>query len=566
MSLTPVADDTPAAARRCRLFSRQGKARRAVWGLLLCLLGPGSALARFEPLVFFDSRDLCPYAFLDQGQLRNANVDLVQAVARVTRRSVEPWLLDWNKAQTHVWVGECQKLTFLGRTAKREQHLAFSQPTAAVSFALRTRAEDAHRGLAIGVTHAGLERIHLAAAHPGARLVKLTNLAEGTQKLIRREIDALATQGWSELPQRVRHPWHREAARVPALRGQHHGTPRRGSTAGANRQGAVAEQGLGLFRSYPQPLVMHQAPLVSQRLAMTLGLLAMLVVLAMLVLVLMALLLWQRRQRRAMACEIEQRHQLEQALRERERQLQAANHAKDRFLATVAHELRSPLALLLNAARVIEAKGGTVPEMHWVRSVVERQTRHLARLVDDLLDMGCIKSGKLALRWERVELAAVVADAIEVCRPRLEAAGHRFAQSLPDAPVWLKADQGRLAQVLINLLDNAIKYTPYPGRIELKAWLEDSLVISVRDDGTGIDASQLEAVFEPFHQEARSLAQAGGGLGIGLWLSRGLVELHGGTLTAYSNGPNQGSEFTIRLPVAGTADLSFASQSFPNEV
>lgn len=506
-----------------------------------------------QPLVFLGDRDLRPYEFLDSGQPRGANVELIQAVARVMGRPVEVRLAGWNEAQARVMAGEGHGLTFLGRTPEREAHFVFSQPTMPVSFALFVRADDQQRftgsldGMVIGATRGGLTRKYLAEHHPGARLVLVDNLLDGTRQLVRHEIDALAAQEWSQYAL-LNELGIRGVTGLPAfLRREGNIAVRRDEAALlADIDQALAHlKASGEFDRILDRWSYTKVHLLSHEQATILKALGTVAVLALAML--SAMLLWQRRQRQAMAREIEQRRRLELALEE-------ANRAKDRFLATVAHELRNPLAALLNAARVLELKGGGVPEVRWVQSLMERQTSHLTRLVDDLLDVGRIDSGKLELRREAATLDSVVADAVDVCRPRMEACGHHFVQELPAQPLWLDADRTRLAQVLINLLTNAIKYSPAPGRIELLAQRQDaSVVLSVRDYGLGIAAQQLQAVFELFHQEDRSRAQSGGGLGIGLWLSRRLVEMHGGSLTLYSQGEGLGSTFTVRLPLANPA-------------
>jgi CheY-like chemotaxis protein/two-component sensor histidine kinase len=195
--------------------------------------------------------------------------------------------------------------------------------------------------------------------------------------------------------------------------------------------------------------------------------------------------------------------------------------------------------------------GKADPTAESVREMMERQVGHMVRLVDDLLDVSRITRGRIELRTEAVDLAAVVRSALETSRPLIEAAGHRLTVAVPDEPLPLQADPVRLAQVIANLLNNAAKYTEEGGQIWLTARREgDEGVVSVRDTGLGIPADMLPRVFDMFAQVNRTLKRAQGGLGIGLTLSRNLVELHGGTLSASSPGPGQGSEFTMRLPLA----------------
>jgi signal transduction histidine kinase/ActR/RegA family two-component response regulator len=235
-------------------------------------------------------------------------------------------------------------------------------------------------------------------------------------------------------------------------------------------------------------------------------------------------------------------------------QLRETDRRKDEFLATLAHELRNPLAPIRNALeimRIAEREDGPLASP---RKMIERQLVQMVRLIDDLLDVGRITQGKLELRRERVELAAVVRNAVETARPLLEAHGHRLTVTLPPDPVPLDADPVRLAQVFSNLLNNAAKYTDRNGRIALEATRDgDEVEIRVRDNGRGIPPEALPTIFEMFTQAHRSLEQSQGGLGIGLTLVQRLVEMHGGRVTAHSGGIGRGTEILVRLPaVPGT--------------
>ena len=189
-----------------------------------------------------------------------------------------------------------------------------------------------------------------------------------------------------------------------------------------------------------------------------------------------------------------------------------------------------------------------------IRDIMERQVNHLARLVDDLLEMSRITRGVLELRRDRVELSAILRHAVETSQPLIEAARHQLDVSLPDEALWLDGDPVRLAQILSNLLNNAAKYTPPGGDIALSARREGPLAeISVRDNGSGIPAEALSRIFEMFNREIRPNAGGQGGLGVGLTLSRRLAEMHGGTVEARSEGEGRGSEFIVRLPLAAGA-------------
>jgi signal transduction histidine kinase/CheY-like chemotaxis protein len=242
------------------------------------------------------------------------------------------------------------------------------------------------------------------------------------------------------------------------------------------------------------------------------------------------------------------------------REIQEADRRKNEFLAMLAHELRNPLAPIRNAVQIMEVVGVTDPAMQEARGMIERQVQHLVRLVDDLLDISRITRGKIQLRTEPVEAAAVVARAVEVSRPLLEARGHAFTVSLPPEPLWVHADIVRLAQVLANLLNNAAKYTEVGGQVSLSVekakssrGLVAQVVFRVRDSGVGIPAHMLGSIFDLFTQVERSLARSQGGLGIGLTLVKRLVELHAGVVEVRSAGPGKGSEFIIRLPALADA-------------
>ncbi len=231
------------------------------------------------------------------------------------------------------------------------------------------------------------------------------------------------------------------------------------------------------------------------------------------------------------------------------RTLQEADRRKDEFLATLAHELRNPLAPIRTGLHVLKMAKGDASVAENARTMMDRQLNHMVRLVDDLLDVSRITRGKLELRKERVELATIVQNAVEASRPLIDQQGHRLSITLPPTPIYLEADATRLAQVLQNLLNNAAKYSDKGGHIWLSAEQQtEELVIRVKDSGIGIPASHLPRIFEMFSQVDSALEKAQGGLGIGLSLVKGLVEMHGGTIAARSDGPGQGSEFIVRLP------------------
>ncbi len=220
------------------------------------------------------------------------------------------------------------------------------------------------------------------------------------------------------------------------------------------------------------------------------------------------------------------------------------------FLATLAHELRNPLAPIRNALELLRRSDGNADLLEQARSMMGRQVEQMVRLIDDLLDMSRISQGKVQLRKERVELAVVVRSAVETVRPLIDAQAHELTITAPPEPIYLDADPTRLAQVISNLLNNAAKYTEKGGHVWLIAERQgNEAVISVRDTGIGIAAEHLPHLFEMFSQVAPALERSQGGLGIGLSLVRGLVELHGGSVEARTGGIGKGSEFIVRLPV-----------------
>jgi PAS domain S-box-containing protein len=237
-----------------------------------------------------------------------------------------------------------------------------------------------------------------------------------------------------------------------------------------------------------------------------------------------------------------------------EEAVKEADRRKDEFLATLAHELRNPLAPLRNALELLKRADGDAALRQKARSVMERQLAQMVRLIDDLLDISRITRGKLHLRKERVELATVVRSAVETAHPLIEAQAHELTVTLPSEPIYLDADPTRLAQVISNLLNNAAKFTAKGGHIWLTAEQQGGEVVaSVRDTGIGVAPGQLAHIFEMFSQATPALERSQEGLGIGLALVRGLVELHGGRVEARSAGSGRGSEFTVRLPVVETS-------------
>ncbi len=232
-------------------------------------------------------------------------------------------------------------------------------------------------------------------------------------------------------------------------------------------------------------------------------------------------------------------------------ELREADRRKNEFLATLAHELRNPLAPVRNGLQILRLAPANAQALEQARQMMDRQLQHMVRLIDDLLDVSRITRGKIDLRKECVDLAAIVHSALEASRSVIEDAGHQLTVEMPREPVYLYADPMRLSQVVTNILQNAARYTPPGGHIGLTAeQQDDQAILRMRDTGLGIPPEMLPRIFEMFTQINRSLDRSQGGLGIGLALVRNLVHMHGGTVQAHSEGLGRGSEFVVRLPVA----------------
>ena len=252
----------------------------------------------------------------------------------------------------------------------------------------------------------------------------------------------------------------------------------------------------------------------------------------------------------ALEAESKQRGILEAALRSKIDELAEVDRRKDEFLAMLGHELRNPLAPVTTALQIMRIHENEPGRVARSREIVERQIEHMTRLIDDLLDVSRITRGKIELREQPLLLSSVIERAVESARPLIDERGHRVALDLPAEPVTFLADPARLAQVFANLLNNAAKYTDVGGRIWLRARVErNEIVVGVKDDGPGLTKELRKHAFDLFMQGPQTRARARGGLGIGLTLVRRLVELHGGTVEALSEGPGKGTEFVVRLPL-----------------
>ena len=258
--------------------------------------------------------------------------------------------------------------------------------------------------------------------------------------------------------------------------------------------------------------------------------------------------------------DITERHQLEEDLRaakdsaDRAKGIaELANHAKDYFLAVLSHELRTPLAPVVMGVSMLQDRPDLDREMRETLEMVRRNAEMEARLIDDLLDVTRIARGKVELHKRRVDLATIIDYAVEVCRPDIDARGLVLAVDMgPDGPYWVEADSTRLQQVFWNLLKNAVKFTPHEGRVGIRCRLDGPghVVVEVSDNGIGIDAEALPRLFNAFEQAERSLQRQFGGLGLGLAISKAMVEMHGGSIKAHSEGRDKGATFRVRLPLS----------------
>jgi PAS domain S-box-containing protein len=259
--------------------------------------------------------------------------------------------------------------------------------------------------------------------------------------------------------------------------------------------------------------------------------------------------------------DISERKATEEQLLELNKQLSISDRRKDEFLATLAHELRNPLAPMRNVLEIMRLKENDDPFLRWSRDVIERHVSQMTHLVDDLMEASRISQGRLQLRKQQIDLCEVIQHAIEASQALMQDAKHQFTLTKPDHPVVVDADATRVIQIISNLLTNAAKYTPQGGSIYLTLMQENGeAILSVRDTGIGIPADQLTNVFTMFSQLTPALERSQGGLGIGLSLVQGLVTLHGGTITAHSEGAGKGSEFIVRLPVSLGAGSSIREE------
>ena len=254
-------------------------------------------------------------------------------------------------------------------------------------------------------------------------------------------------------------------------------------------------------------------------------------------------------------------------LRHSEARLKEANYRKDEFLATLAHELRNPLAPMRHAVQVLRMSKMAPEKLKWASGMIDRQVYAMSRLIDDLMDVSRINQGKIELRLERVDLASVLAEAVDSSRPLIDDAQHHLTVDMPRARIEVNADTTRLAQVFLNLLNNAAKYMDQGGAIAVKVeTVVDAVSVSIKDEGIGIQPDRLEMIFGMFSQVETALSRSRGGLGIGLSLTQRLIEMHGGTVTAASAGLGQGSTFTVTLPLVAIEEVEPEQPGFSDSL
>src|SRR5471032_2668571 len=252
--------------------------------------------------------------------------------------------------------------------------------------------------------------------------------------------------------------------------------------------------------------------------------------------------------------------------RDKQYQVREAARRKDEFLASLGHELRNPLAPIRTSVALLNHLYPGAAQVERIGGVIERQVTHLTRLVDDLLDVARITSGKIALQRERIGFKAVIGHVHELCAQAAAAKQIPIELNLPERDLTLDADYARVVQIFANILSNAVKFTPLGGRITLRAWNEEqNMCVSVADNGIGIDAASLPRIFGMFEQSATVSGQMSSGLGIGLSLSRQFAQMHGGSIEARSDGAGRGSEFVIRLPVVSSAGAAAAAPATPRD-
>lgn len=530
----------------------------------LLLISTPSYASATDPLVFFGDQALPPYEFLEDGRPRGANVDLAHAVGRALGRPVEVRLLPWAEAQKKLLSGEGHALTMLGKTEEREPYFDFSKETLPVAFSLFVRAGDDARidmnnlaGKRIGVITGGLPQTHIGATHPNAIRVPVTNGVEGSRLLLRGNIDALAANQWSQLYLLRELNISGITSLAPFVQRTGNIAVRNGDTKllGQIDRAIAAIKESGEFdqiidRWSSSRVHLFSATTIQRAIAGSIAAVLFLLFLT-------AITIRLRSQKQALSREVTERRIVEQereqivvALRQRERDLEESDRQKDEFISTMAHELRNPLAAIQYAIEMQRVLPDTAV-LHKNREVIERQVAQLVQLVDDLLDVSRITSGKVHLRKRIINIADAVESAVESHRNRIDEAALQLRTNLPPTPLLIDGDITRLTQVISNLIDNAIKYGRPSGHIWITAQRQgDEVQLTVRDDGMGIPPQMLQRVFDMFAQVNQAQGRPQDGLGIGLALVRKFVELHGGTVSAHSEGQGKGTSVVVTLPAA----------------
>lgn len=517
----------------------------------------GGEAATADTIRFLGDRDLAPYEFLDKGNPAGANVDLVQALAARMGVQAQVHLVAWDTAQAEVMAGRGDALTMLGRTPQRERQFLFTGPTVPVNFALFVRAEDARRferqplppHLRVGVTPAGLAREALLDRFPGVNLVEMASIEAGIRMLLHRQVDAIAAQEWSTYFQLDRlgvtsvaglAPFHSRYGNIAVRADNPQLLGRLDRALREIKENGELDRILDRWSTTRMRTVSEST--IST--AAVVGLAALLCLAA-----LAASTLLLRRRKHELAREVEERRVAEQEMRRAKEQLERADRNKDRFLATLAHELRNPLAPISNAVTVLQRSAHEPQRVQWASEVLARQLTHLRSLVDDLTDIARVSTGQLVLQLRELSLQELARDAVEVVLPACDERRQRIAITAPEAPVLVRVDPRRMHQVVVNLLTNASRYTPPDGDIEVRIEVHaEGAVLRVRDTGIGMDAEVLAQIFDMFFRESAAAERAPEGLGLGLWLCHRLVSLHGGTLSAQSAGKGEGATFSIELP------------------
>lgn len=554
---------------------KASRARMVFSAIVLFVSFSGTLRAAPEPLVFFGDQALPPYEFLEDGKPKGANVDLARAIGVLLGRPVEIHLMHWMQAQQKLLAGEGHALTMLGKTDEREVNFDFTAPTLPVAFALFVRAGDEGRfgannlaGKRIGVIAGGLPESYLGITHPQAIRVTVTNGVEGTQMLLRGSIDALAANQWSQLYLLRDLNISGITSLTPFIERTGNIAVRNGDAALLQQiEGALADlKESGEFDRIIDRWSSKRVHLFSDEYVqrVVLGVFAA----SLLLLFLAAVAIRLKMQKKALAHEIAERQKAEQereqvvaALRQRERDLEESDRKKDEFISTMSHELRNPIAAIQYAVEMLRVLSDAAAQRN-AREVIERQVAQLVHLVDDLLDVSRIATGKIRLRKGIVNLTEAIEKAVESHRARMDRASLRLSLDLPSAPLRVNGDATRLTQVIANLVDNAVKYGRPFGNIWIGAQRDgDAIALTVRDDGIGIPTESLPRVFDMFSQVDQERGRREDGLGIGLALVRKLVELHGGSVTVQSDGEDKGTTVVVKLPAAGDDACSGSGMS-----